>query len=241
VAETGLGATATDAGGLRPVPTYIHTRLERVNLDETGLMSADYSNLGMDLLATLEKYLEVFVEYHVRGETDEWHRWIGADPERGASIGELAGFFTANKTEATLELSCLSTAAAALTEPVVDDFEIVEFRNDLDHAHIDFLDEAAYDELKTRVMAIIDATVPELPVLVTPRSKTEIGGTYVYSVTIHRARPRKRAWIEIDVGLTTDELYVIGPDAFPHDDSSRWEVPVDSLRPCTAERAREAI
>jgi hypothetical protein len=239
--ETGLTDVQFGENARTEIPRYIYTRLERLDLRESGLTTEDRSGLGPNLMATLEKHLEVFVEYHAKRVTDNWKELLGSHSDGDLSLGHLVTFFRLDETD-ELDLTCQDTVREVVDTPVVNDAMLVEIRNDLVHGHIDRFSQEEYAALRTAVMKIIDATATEMPVLATPLSKTTVADTYVYEMDLHWSRRQERTWIETKSQLETDRLYFIGPDAVPEDpDVGRWEIPAESVQPCTERRANEAV
>ena len=183
----------------------------------------------------------MFVEYHAKQITDDWKGLLEVDPDWDLSLGNLFHFFRLDVTD-ELELTCQETVREVIDNPVFNNTDLVEVRNELAHGHIDRLSENEYAAVKSAVTRIIDATAAEMPVLVTPTSETVLGETRVYSMHLHWSRPQERTWIETKAELEVEQLYFIGPEAIPEDpDVGRWEVPSTNICQCTERRAREAV
>jgi hypothetical protein len=124
----------------------------------------NYAAQGMKLLAALEGYLRVLVEYYAKQAYDSsWNQEVVSGQE--ISLGDLYTFFESD--EAVNQLKAADEIRNELGEVRYfdSDSRIIDVRNDLDHNDLNWLDEASFERLRERVFQIMRWSAPDCPVI----------------------------------------------------------------------------
>lgn len=241
VSDLGLTDISLDSEWRGDLPVYIHTSLEQIEMKENGVTTGDYSDIAQKLMATLEKYLEVYVEYYGKIYTNNWREIITDEPESDLSLGHLARFFQSGETE-DLPLSSRDPVKQVFETTVFDKLHLIQARNELSHGHIDTLPRDDYNALKEAVVEIFEAISEEVPIIIEPQSKNDLGSVALYAVELFWSRPRRRTWLESNAHLEIGEVYFLPPESvIQSDEVEIWKASEGDIIKSTERRVKEAI
>jgi hypothetical protein len=170
----------------------------------------NYAAQGMKLLAALEGYLRVLVEYHAKQEYGElWREEVISAPD--ISLGDIYQFFASD-----VAAKRIGTADEIYVE--LDDVryfgaesDIIDVRNELDHNDLNWLDEASFEELKNRVFQIMRWSVADCPVIARIDDVDEKHQIYFGSSRLQRHRLPRRIEISTRAELRKDESLYFPP------------------------------
>lgn len=162
----------------------------------------------MKLLAALEGYLRVLVEYYAKQEYGEsWRQEVVSDPD--ISLGDIYQFFESDI--AATRIGARDEIYAELDEVRYfgADSHILDVRNDLDHNDLNWLDEASFVELKTRIFQIMRWSAADCPVIARIDDVDKKHQIYFGSARLQRHRLPRRIEISTSAELHKDEsLYL---------------------------------
>jgi hypothetical protein len=170
----------------------------------------NYAAQGMKLLAALEGYLRVLVEYYTKQEYGEsWRQEVVSEP--GISLGDIYQFFESD--DAATRIGAADDIYAELDEVRYfgADSHILDVRNDLDHNDLNWLDESAFEELKTRIFQIMRWSVADCPVIARIDDVGKKHQIYFGSARLQRHRLPRRIEISTSAELRKDESLYLPP------------------------------
>ena len=241
VSNMGLSEISFESVWRKNLPVFTHRNLERIEIKENNTMTGDYSDIASKLLSTLEKYLEVIVEYNGDKYFDNWREIIAEDPEKDLALGDLAQFFQRDE---------FSSAATDFREEVKQNFDryivremqLAKIRNELDHGHIDMLSEDEYNTIKSVIIGMFEATAPKSPVIFQPTSKNEFGSSTIYSCELFGSHPPKQIPIEPGTDLEVNGVYFMSPECRPDlRTGDVLKIESDNIIQCSERRVMEAV
>lgn len=189
----------------------------------------NYAAQGMKLLAALEGYLRVLVEYYAKQEYGElWRQEVVSGS--GISLGDIYQFFESD--DAATGIRAADDIYAELDEVRYfgADSHILDVRNDLDHNDLNWLDESSFEELKTRVFQIMRWSAADCPVIARIDDVDEKHQIYFGSVRLQRPRLPRRIEISTSAELRRDESLYLPPHI--EVESGIAQVTPDSIERC---------
>lgn len=209
--DTGLLDLNIDDAWRNNLPVYTHQSIGNIEIKEKNSITGDYSDIASRLLATLEKYLEVIVEFHGSQYDSEWKQILTGDDEKELTLGDLTQFFLRAEFS-ELNLGCHSDVKSQLERSIIRGHSLVKIRNELDHGHIDSLPGDEYQDLKAAAMRIFELTAPEAPIIFRPTSKNSFGTNTVYPSELFWSHPQKQTSIQTKNVLEVGKVYLTSPE-----------------------------
>jgi hypothetical protein len=170
----------------------------------------NYAAQGMKLLAALEGHLRVLVEYHAKQEYGEsWREEVISVPD--ISLGDIYQFFDSD--DAAMRIEAVDDIYTELDEMRYfgTDSHILDVRNDLDHNDLNWLDEASFEELKTRIFQIMRWSAADCPVVAQVDDVDKKHQIYFGSARLQRHRLPRRIEISTSAELRKDESLYLPP------------------------------
>jgi tetratricopeptide (TPR) repeat protein len=211
VSDTGLSDISVDSMWRNYLPIYTHKSLERIEIKENNVPTGDYSDVAGKLFSTFEKYLEIIVEFYGEVCGGEWKKAITDDPDKDLTLGDLAQFFQSENVP-DVPLESMNDIKQAFNNSIINNMSLVKVRNELNHGHIDDLSEDEYVEIKAAIVAILEDTAPEAPIIFQPKSRNNFGSSTIYSCELFWSEPQKQASIETSGDLDTNDVYFMAPE-----------------------------
>lgn len=211
------------------LPSVIQNDLEYTEYNAAKGSYPNYSASGLKLLATLEGYLRVLVEYYAKREYgDQWEDVVVS--RNKITLGDIYTFFESD--------------SAAEQIPVREDiytelqdlryFEanssITDVRNELGHEELSKIDETVFEDLKSHVFEIMRRSAFECPVIAEIDNVNEQHQIYFAGAELKWNRLPRRAEISTTAKLEPGQAMYLPPD--PSIESGMVEIDANGLELC---------
>lgn len=170
----------------------------------------NYAAEGMKLLAALEGYLRVLVEYHGKQEFGEqWREKVVSGSN--ISLGDIYQFFESNDAAARIRAADDIYAELEEVRYFGENSHILDVRNELDHNDLNWLDETSFEELKTRTFQIMRWSAIDCPVITQIDDVDKKHQIYFGSAKLQWHRLPRRIEISTGAELRKDESLYLPP------------------------------
>lgn len=219
------------------IPAVIQSDLEYVEYNAKKGSFPNYAASGMKLLAALEGYLRVLVEYYAKREYGaQWQDEVIA--RANLTLGDIYTFFASDA--AADRISVRAEICAELDDLRYFDAEsnISEVRNDLDHDNLSWLDEQHFTEIKDHVFEIMRRSAFDCPIIAEIENVTETHEIYFVATRLKWNRVPRRPEISTTANIEDSHAVYLPPD--PAFDSGMVEVPAEELEVCELDPKRVA-
>jgi hypothetical protein len=170
----------------------------------------NYAAQGMKLLAALEGYLRVLIEYHAKQEYgDSWRQEVVSG--QYISLGDIYQFFESNDAATRIEAADNIYAELDMVRYFGADSDILDVRNNLDHNDLNWLDEGSFEELKTRIFQIMRWSAADCPVIAQIDDVDEKHQIYFGSARLQRHLLPRRVEISTRAEMQKNESLYLPP------------------------------
>lgn len=208
------------------LPTHIHYRIEKLKIDEVT-QAENFTSLSNEITITLEIFLVIICEFYskrIYGEVAE-----EISPLNKATLYDLIQFLNGLPVDAIPTSEDLQE----LFSREDDQRELHEIRNTGHHGGDIWISKPEYETIRDEIITIFRSLAPHCPIIIEVRDQNQFG---FYLCLVHWGGIRKRAWLDTEKRLESNELYYVSPDVFGN--NYLKSIPENSIFDCEAERAK---
>ena len=210
------------------IPDVILDDIEYVE-ELAGKATENYAAQGMKILAALEGYLRVIIEYYAKLEYSEnWEEEV--TEKNGITLGNIYEFFQSDDASDRIRSSREIENELNQMRYFGADSDIKDVRNDLDHNDLSWLDKESFEKLMNKISQIMRWSVNDCPIIARIDDVTERHNIYFASAKLQRHRLPRRVEISTEAKLESDKLYYIPPRT--EIESGMAQVDSDSIIRC---------
>lgn len=193
------------------IPSVIQKGLEYVEYTAEKGSHPNYAAPAMKLLASLEGYLRVIVEYYSKLEyKDQWRNEVVSRDE--PTLGDIFVFFDSDDAADRIEASDEISTELEAVRYFDADSDITDVRNDLDHSNLADISERLFESLKSHVFEIMRLSAFDCPVIAEVENVTREHQIQLASCQLQWNRLPRRVEVGTETELVEGQPVYLPPE-----------------------------